>query len=393
MLLFLLMIVTSYQKGCLNNEGTYQIIVKIYADRESRHTITNYVHSLLPHEYTEHITTSHNDFELAHIKHYFGTVFNTVNRTLRGTNVQFKADFSDMYKHEYSELHERHCGYLSNITTITEGFLNDFEDPHKLGQNKILVLDCRQNNPLLPTDTHIASKNACGKINGILLTHPEIMQQLLAEGLYKIFSTKSISQVSGVNEAIMADICEYVQFCNVNYEFTGAFVKDLGVLTHNTLTDGGLRGYGYNISGQFVKDFGHDDTYNVGHDDSNDNNHHDYRSFHRNDGFYHKRHNHDDDSCHYVDGHHPGHDASHHSEHGSTHHNGNEESLFGEHHFNQHHTPRVYHGTNGDHPNEPHYANEPTHPEDELHHGKNEEEAARHGGAKYDNSAISDAHH
>jgi len=379
MLLFLLLILGTHQ-ACLNNEGTYQILVKIYADRESRHAITNFVHSLLPHEYTEHIKTSHSEFEMAHIKHYFGTIFNTVNRTLRGSNVQFKADFSDMYRHEYSELHERHCGYLSNITDITERFLNDFEDPHKMGQNKILVLDCRQNNPLLPTDTHIASKNQCGKINGFLLTHPEIMQQMIAEGLYRIFSTKSISQVAGVNEAILADVCSYVQFCNANYELTGVFVKDLGLLTHSTLTDAGLRGYGYNITGSFVKDFGHDDTHNVAPNYSTDKEHHDYRSFHRNDGFYHKRHNHDDDSCHYVDGHHPR--AS------TAHSNGKEEALLGEHHFNQHHTSGPYHGTSGDHPSEPHYPNEPVHSPDEYHQGRNEDALARHREAKYDHGAM-----
>lgn len=307
MLLMFAFLLLSYQKGCLNDEGTYLVDIKIYADRNSRHVITNYIHHILPHAFTEHIEPSHTEFESAHLKHYFGAIFNAVNKTLKGTNIQFRADFSELFKHEYSELHERYCGYFSNITAITENFLNDFKDPHTLGDNKILLVDCRHNNAFLPTSSHMASKNRCGKVHGILLTDPEIMKHKIAEGLYRIFSTKSISQVQGINGAILADICQYVQFCNANFDKTGMFIKDLGMLTHKTLTDGGVKGYGYKIAGRFIRNFGHDFTRNIEYEDSQYN-HHDHGFFHGDDGYYHRRHDvHDDDSCHRIDDHHYNH--------------------------------------------------------------------------------------
>lgn len=259
----------SLQKGCLNDEGTYQINVKIYMDRDSRHAIINYTHANLPHEFTDHIEAFHNEFESAHIKHYFGVIFNEVNRTLRGTNVQFKADFSDLFKHEFSEIQERYCGYFSNITAIAESFLGDFENSHENGENKILIVDCSHNNAFLPTSSHVATKNQCGKVHGILMTDPEVVKNVISEGLYKIFTTKSISQVQGMSEAVNADICTYVQFCNRNYDYTGVFIRDLGVLTHKTLTDGGVNGLGYKIGHRFVKNFGHDNTHNFEFEDSN----------------------------------------------------------------------------------------------------------------------------
>lgn len=283
--LILLSIALIYSKGCLNDEGTYQIAVKIYLDRDSRHAITNYTHAALPHEFTDNLEDSHNEFEMAHIKHYFGMIFNEVNRTLNGTNVQFRADFTNIFKHEYSELHERYCGYFRNIIDITENFLADFRDAHCEGENKVLIVDCGKNNAFLPTSSHFATKNQCGKVHGVLLTDPEIMKHTIAEGLYRTFTKKSISQVQGVTQVIKADICTYIQFCNRNYDHTGTFVKDLGLLTHKTLEDGGVSGLGYKIGKRYVKNFGHDDAHNLEYDDGQFV-HHDH--LHHADNAYHQ---------------------------------------------------------------------------------------------------------
>lgn len=250
----------SYEKGCLNNEGTYQINVKIYVDQDSRHAITNFTHQNLPHHFTDRLEHSHREFEAAHLKHYIGTIFNGVNLVLKGTNVQFKADFADLFKPEYTKLHEKYCGYLSNILEMTENFQNSFENPHEEGENRLLIISCRNNNAFIPTSSHIATKNSCGKVIGVLLTDPEIMKFTIAEGLYKIFTSKSISQVQGINGAIQADICTYVQYCNRNFENTGFFVKDLGLLTHRTLTDADINGLGYKIGGRYIKNFNKDSS-------------------------------------------------------------------------------------------------------------------------------------
>lgn len=267
MINLLIYIARALGKGCLNDEGTYQITVKIYLDKDSRHALTNYTHAALPHEVTDSLTDRQEEFEMTHLKHYFGMIFNEVNRTLNGTNVQLKADFSDIFNQEYLQLHERYCDHFKNIIDITENFLGDFRDSHMEGENKLLIVDCIKNNSFLPINNHFASKNQCGKVHGVLLTDPEIMKHSITEGLYRTFTKKAVSQVLGITQVIKAEICSYTQFCNRNFDHTGVFVKDIGLLTHKTLEGGGMGGsLSYNIGKRYVKNFGHYDTLNIEYD-------------------------------------------------------------------------------------------------------------------------------
>lgn len=328
MLIIFLLILLTFQRGCFNDEGTLQLHIKIYVDAPSRHSITEYIHHILPHKFTTKTNPTHRESELLHIQHYFNVIFNSVNMTLKGTNVQLVADYSDMLKHEFLELHEKYCGYLSNITSMTENFLNDFEDPHNLAESKILIMDCKHNNSRLPTSSHIATKNHCGIVNGILLEDPEVMKHKIAEVLYRLFSTKSISQVEGINEAVLTDICTYVHSCNTNFDGIGTFIKDLGILTHKTLNDDGIEGFGYKILGRFIKDFSHDIRY-----DDSDITHDDRSSV--DETYFHKRDHHGEGDS--FDNHHNG---DYHNKI-ADHHNGSHNKVGGNHHetdsFSNHH--------------------------------------------------------
>ncbi|KAM0680923.1 hypothetical protein GINT2_000705 [Glugoides intestinalis] len=282
----------SHQKGCLNDHGTYQINVKLYADKASRHLIAKYVHKTLPKSTGRHSKDKHQELEEAYVKHYFRSIFNEVNLVLKGTNVQFKTDFSDFFKKKFSEMHNKYCAHFANITQITENFLSDFDDPHADGENRVLIVDCVDNNAYIPTNNHMTSKNQCGKIHGILLTDPEVMRFTIAEGLYNIFTKKSISQVQGVNKAIQADICSYIQFCNRNYNYTGVFLKDTGVLRHKTFTDSNVIELGHNIGTGYVKNFGHSKSNDFFVEESShyDHEHSGYEHFGH--GHVHHRHQH-----------------------------------------------------------------------------------------------------
>lgn len=252
---FLNYILFIYTQGCLNDKGTYQINVKIYADYESKKNITNYTYSNLPHKHASNLYHHSDDFIRSHIKHYFGTIFNEVNKSLKGTNVQFIADFSDLFKHEFKELHSRYCGYNRTIIDMTEDFLNDFDDRYSSGENKIIIIDCKHNDPFMSKETHLATKNNCGKVFGVLNSDPEIMKNLIFQGLHNIFSSKSISKVIGIHTEDKADVCSYINSCNRNFDGNGKFVQDLGILHHKVLSDGEISGFGYNIAHHFYRNF------------------------------------------------------------------------------------------------------------------------------------------
>lgn len=277
----------TYQKGCLNDHGTYQINVKLYADKVARRSIAKYVHKTLPRNTTRYSQAKYQELEEAYLKHYFRSIFNEVNLVLKGTNVQFKADFTDFFKKEFSQLHNKYCAHFANITQITENFQGDFDNPHADGENRVMIIDCTDNNAFIPTNSHMTSKNQCGKTHGILLTDPEVMRFTIAEGLYNIFTKKSISQVQGVNKAIQADICTYIQFCNRNYNYTGAFLKDIGLLRHKTLTDTNISELGYKIGTGYVKNFGNTKSNDFFIEESS---HHHHEHFGHEDSYHHHHH-------------------------------------------------------------------------------------------------------
>lgn len=285
MLIFFIYLLNSLQQGCFNDRGTFEIVVKIYMDRDSRHDITKYTHKNLPEDVTKNIDTSHATFESAHIKHYFGVIFNEVNKVLKHSNIQFIADYSDLYSKEFSELEPKYCGHFANIVEITENFLSDFENPFELGENGILILKCRHNNQYLPRGTHFASKNNCGKIHGILMANAEILKSTIAEGLYKIFRGKSLSRILETKKQAEIDACAYVQMCNNNYDGLGKFIDDIGVLEHKELPQSGAAGLSYKLGKNFIKShdphalhgFELEDEHYMGHDGQEHlNGHHNY---------------------------------------------------------------------------------------------------------------------
>lgn len=243
----------SFSKGCLNDEGTFQINIKVYLDQNAMHAITNYNHSIRPHKETKKYDHSHEEFEDAHVKDYIGSIFNEINRVIKGTNVQFRADFTHLQDPQFKHLHEQYCSYFKDIINITEHFLSDFENAHESGESKLLIIDCRDNNPFAPKSSHIASKNNCGKVLGVLMTDPAIMKNTIVEGLYRIFTTKSLSSVDDISGAIQTDLCSYIHECNRNFNNAGFFVKDLGLLTHSQLGDHSNSGIGYKITSQYIK--------------------------------------------------------------------------------------------------------------------------------------------
>lgn len=248
---------TLQQRGCFNDEGTFQIHVKIYMDRNSRNAIVNYSHKMLPHLLTKHISTNDAMYETAHIRTYFGTIFNEINRVLKNINVQFRADFSDLYKNEYSELNPRYCGHFRGIIDIAEGFLENNQNPHTMNEAKLLIVDCHNSNAQYPRSSHIATKNRCGKVHAMLLSDPEIMKNSIAENIYQMFANSSISVVHGVSGQALVDLCSYVTECNKKASLTGSFVHDTGILKHKVLEDAGAGALGYRTLRNFFKN--HDD--------------------------------------------------------------------------------------------------------------------------------------
>lgn len=218
-----------FGRGCFNHKSIYQINVKVFLDQNSQLAIVNHMRNVFP-------LKNHNepyDFELLHLKRYFEMIFKNVNKTLSETNVQFRADLSNVFRKERLDFESKYCGHFRNIVSITETFLSDFKEIDQNGENKLLIIDCSEKNTFLPSRNHFATQNLCEKTHGILLTDPEKMKGIIAEGLYRIFTKKSISEIQDTKQALKADVCSYIQFCNRNFDYIGTFINESGSLEHN----------------------------------------------------------------------------------------------------------------------------------------------------------------
>lgn len=262
------------QQPCFNNMHTFIINVKIYMDRNSVHRIANYTAHELIHKADKKIDTSHKRFEIEHVKHYIGVIFNEMNMLLHKSNIQLKADYSDMFKEEFSELNSKYCGHFKNIVEIAEKFLEDFENPHEDSENKLLIIECSHNNQPYPRGTHIATKNGCGKVLTALLADPEILKSTISELLLSIFSRRSSARVLGIRNEAAIDACKYVQDCNLRYTGLGTIRNDLEIVKHRSLEESGPVGLSYNIGKNYMKNFNLgrkgryylEDEHNIGHD-------------------------------------------------------------------------------------------------------------------------------
>lgn len=231
-MLFFLYILSIFSYACLGGEGSYIIKIKIYLDEDSFQVISRFMHRLIRFDALESNRLIKRRSSEYYVRLYFGLIFDEINAQFKDSDIQFKADFSDMLKEGYRNLKNKYCIRMYNITNITESFHTEFNNPRLSGRNRILIINCKGNNQFMPKSQHISALNRCGKTHGIILTEPSDLRKIVLEGIYQIFMANSISREFGMNRELIHNACKYIHYCNLNFPDTGYFVKGLKTIGH-----------------------------------------------------------------------------------------------------------------------------------------------------------------
>lgn len=296
--LFIHILRSLQNKGCFNDTGTMIIQISIYVDERSRHAIANYVHKSLEHRLTKHIDPDHQSFENAHLKHYFNDIFNRVNHELSASNVQLKADYSDLGSNEHSSLLKTYCRSFLNIVDATERFLSEAEDPHKKHRSKIIIFDCHENNSWIANLNHHITKNECGKVLGFIMDDPSVINVAIEEELFRMINTRRWASAVERLEQDEKGMCSNVTKCSTEEKGFGYFDHRLEKVIHKTLFTERKVGLNYGTVIQEVIDFSHPDSkFNFEH----------YAN-HHGPGYLNN----------HMDNHRYGHEATHHIQDGAT---------------------------------------------------------------------------
>lgn len=221
---------------CLGNTGTYVINVKIYPDEASVIAIGHFMERLI-HNTNNNLDEFHQimrkknlcEFTVysAYTKKFIGLLFDTINAQLLDSNVQFRADFSEMLHGEYTEMQKKYCKKGNSIIGITEEFLEESARSGDSGQNRLLIINCHGNLASMPAISHIASRNRCGHVLGISLSDPGSMRTTIIEALYAIImNATSVGNVDS-HLKLTTNACAYINYCNRWYPDTGGFYPNL----------------------------------------------------------------------------------------------------------------------------------------------------------------------
>lgn len=246
--------------NCLGNTGTYVINVKIYTDETSVITIGKYMEKLINKTHSN-LQKLHNmmkkrnisEFELytAYTKQYIGLLFDLVNAQLLDTNVQVEADFSEMLMGEYTNLQAKYCRIGSNITMITEEFMNETPLAGADGHNRMLIINCHGNLASYPRLSHTATKNMCGRTLGISLSEPSALRTTITESIYQIFIQSTPIDNLNAHLRLVSNACAYIHYCNKKYPEIGKFISNLRSLG----SPAELHSLEYNKGRVFTDDF------------------------------------------------------------------------------------------------------------------------------------------
>ena len=172
-----------------------------------------------------------NNYSLAYIKIYFGAIFDEVNHLLDGSQVQMVADYSDLYNSEFDGMKEKYCR-VYDISGMTTTFFDEFAEKYEYGTNKIFILNCRENNAILPTADHFSFIDSCATTHGMILTDLGTQRQLIVDGLMKIFANEGITKVSGMKLNAQINVCKFADRCVRYFDGIGEFEKDLKRVYH-----------------------------------------------------------------------------------------------------------------------------------------------------------------
>lgn len=221
---------------CLGNTGTYVITVKIYPDEATVIALGHFMERLIHNtnnnlDEFHHIMRKNNIHEftvyVGYTKKFIGFLFDTINAQLLDSNVQFRADFSEVLRDEYSEMQKKYCKKGSNIIGITEEFMEETPFSGDTGVNRLLIINCHGNLSSLPAISHIASRNRCGHVLGISLTDPGAMRTTITEAIYGILMNATTIGNLDSHLKLMTNACAYVNYCNRWYPDSGAFYPNL----------------------------------------------------------------------------------------------------------------------------------------------------------------------
>lgn len=156
--LYLSAILTAF--SCLGREGSYVMKIKIYLDEDSYKTIAHFTKRLLKGQKVKDNTVLTQRSQFFYVQKYFGLIFDEINAQFRDLDVQFLADLSHLLRPQFKNLKQKYCVKSKNMINITESFLTEFPVPGKRGENKILILNCKGNDPIYPVANHMAFKKS-----------------------------------------------------------------------------------------------------------------------------------------------------------------------------------------------------------------------------------------
>lgn len=237
---------------CFGDTGAFIINVKVYVDEDSAREIGKYSRRLQKH--SDMYQFNDEDGGLTNVKFFFGLIFDQINATILDSNIQLEADYSEMLEPKYQNLKEKYCVHFSNIINITETFLAEEILPERMGENKLLVIDCSGNSPYLPQRTHIATKNGCGHVAGVLFADVHNLHTVVRELLYNVFAKKTWANAIEADRKLSFCKCTLISQCAARYHDFGFFKK-------------GLRSIGKPADLVAIQYFG-DDVWDFGHSPS-----------------------------------------------------------------------------------------------------------------------------
>ncbi|KAI4291625.1 hypothetical protein PAPHI01_0899 [Pancytospora philotis] len=251
--------VLARSSGCFGDVGAYVINVKVYADQDTLDGVENYIYKkeamarrmrdssvqvvesdkrsiqhlrdAIADKRIRHMENLPRPLEFADYKNalrkYIGRIFDDFNNQLLDSNVQIKADYSDLLAEGYENLKEKYCVQFANIETIAEAFKAEELNSEHSGINRLLMINCRGNNPIAPkAAATVVSQDGCGYIFGVLYTDPIVMEQTIKQQLLQFLSGHTPYQNTSPDEKLATSVCDLVEQCRHTPGF-GRMYKDL----------------------------------------------------------------------------------------------------------------------------------------------------------------------
>ncbi|KAI5168689.1 hypothetical protein PAEPH01_0335 [Pancytospora epiphaga] len=207
---------------CLGDKGLLKVPIKIYIDEDSAKEVGKYARRLRkPNSNFKFTRTGVKKID--NVKLFFEVIFDQINGSIVNSNVEFEADFVEMLEPRYQQLKDKYCVRTGNIVYITNTFLEEQDNPEYMGGNKLLIIDCAGNNPYLPRRSHIATKNGCGNVAGIIFGDIYNLRNIVKEIIYSMFDDKIHMKIYSADTKFIRSVCTMMAQCQSKFPDFGYY--------------------------------------------------------------------------------------------------------------------------------------------------------------------------